>query len=261
MNAKESLKTTVLRLSKPFRKVLPESTRGRLDAGLERQNASKILKNLFAGRKVIPDLAGTWRVSPMPTENELSAYYQINYWSVRGDSKILLKSRDINHFEILRQYFPPRKSGLLGRALNFGSGRGGVSYLLMVSGFEVVNVDPFDPRIPNCQHVERLEDVDGEFDLIYSSHSLEHVTQLERTMTRLEELLAADGLFFVEVPNCLDSSQSVELHGERIPVMSPPHTYYISMDFFKSIQLKPILTDSLGPVIRYLGRKSHVSVR
>ena len=119
-----------------------------------------------------------------------------------------------------------------------------------------------------CRQVFPLDSVDEKgFDLIYGSHSLEHVLDLDKTMKIFDKILKPGGLIFMEVPNCHQDCKS----GYPDDKLDPPHTYYFTRKYFDSLAgFKVILNKTFyesktgpymvsngddGEVIRFLARK------
>ena len=91
------------------------------------------------------------------------------------------------------------------------------------------------------------------FDLIYGSHSLEHVQNIKETIKKFNEISHENTIFFFEVPN--------EFNRRKI---SPPHTYYFTRKFFyncfekydycQTIDELGIEKNDEGDVIRFLSK-------
>lgn len=208
----------------------------------------------------------------MPKQDVLSEYYSNQYWGSRSDSKMMLRPRDVDHFLYLQKLSSEIIKRNLAKALNFGSGHGGMSYLLVAAGFEVTNVDLFDAEVPETIHAKSLEEVEETFALIYASHSIEHVTDIRETMAQIIGLLQPGGYLFVEVPNSEYSAYVEGSESYQKPRLHPPHTQYITREYFATLPLatvaleticyegseagRPVTNASEGEVIRYVGRKS-----
>jgi SAM-dependent methyltransferase len=92
------------------------------------------------------------------------------------------------------------------RLLDVGAGSGMLVYALALAGFrQVTGIDPFTNgdvsfrpggRVLKCQ----LGDVSGEFDLIMSHHSLEHVPDPATTLAQIRDRLAPGGRALVRMP-------------------------------------------------------------
>lgn len=249
---------------------------GRITARLERVkkflNSERQLKEIFADASLIKSEPGVWSVSPMPKQDVLSEYYSNQYWGSRSDSKMMLRPRDVDHFLYLQKLSSEIIKRNLARALNFGSGHGGMSYLLVAAGFEVTNVDLFDAEVPETVHVKSLDEAKERFELIYASHSIEHVTDIRETMNQIVVLLQPGGYLFVEVPNSEYVAYVEGSEGHQKPRLHPPHTQYITREYFLTLPLLNIALETIryegsetgmvvtnaseGEVIRYVGRKS-----
>ena len=231
---------------------------------------TELLDELFLNCGVLEDPRGFWSVTPMPARSKLDEFYRQDYWASRNQQSIILTRRDIAHFEQFRGYLaedPPKPL----RVLNFGSGHGGISFLMSALGHSVVNVDPFTLDSDRFEHKVDLEEVQGEFDLVYSSHSLEHVTNIDSTLRRILELLKPGGIFFVEVPNSEIRGQQDRMSEPPNSLISPPHTYYFTRKFFADLGLVVRelsifeyhgneygrqSKDMSGEVIRFIGEKT-----
>lgn len=236
------------------------------------RTASALLSSLFEGRQLKWDSNGFWRLDPMPSDQDLEDYYSKSYWASRLDSQSWLRRRDVDHFLMLERFIrclgeSPRKV-----AMNFGSGHGGCSFLFRAAGYEVWNVDPAENELPIFRHSLTVSQVPKDLDLVYASHSLEHVTDPVAMMNDIVGHLRIGGLFFAEVPNARRSDELLfRESGPVEPPIHPPHTVYYTTDFFRGLGLKTLILDtysySPGPfavgtesddaeVIRYLGQKA-----
>lgn len=199
-------------------------------------------KRLFYSRTLKEHRNQYKYVDPMPTQDELSAYYRSVYWDGRGDLGVQLKMRDVVHFKLIlkycEQYLKPGD-----RVLNFGAGHGGVSCLLAARGYEVYNVEP--GREPCLDHMgvswlsslPAPSQLKSKFRLIYSSHALEHVNDIDALMASLKLIGDDDNLvYFFEVPNGLHKSS-----GAPLGVIKIPHTYYFFPEFFEGLGTELIL--------------------
>lgn len=167
---------------------------------------------------------GFYYLNPMPSLNFLNEYYEKTYWQTRTDINLPVRLRDIEHYNKIVDCY---KSFNLSskKILNFGSGHGGVSYLFHVANHQIYNYDfgstkkkLFKDRWNNIQ---TLENIDFKFDLIYGSHSLEHVQDIDQTMKSFKKISKTGTIYFFEVPN-----------GYNQKIIQPPHTYYFARKFF-----------------------------
>lgn len=239
----------------------------------------RIIKdNLIAGNSVAQKIFskcslnysddGFYFLNPMPTVDELNAYYSSLYWDSRASKNYGVNTRDIVHFEILEEFV----SDILieGKVfLNFGAGHGGISNLCWLKGMQIVNVEPSSLPQFYTERWNTVEDIrqvkNNSVDMIYGSHSLEHVQNIDEFKTEVTRVLKPGGFIFWEVPNAANGAQRVKV--------SIPHTYYFETAFFEKWFSKILLCggyeqsqrfdviqdwksfkDDKGSVIRALGQ-------
>jgi SAM-dependent methyltransferase len=218
-------------------------------------------------RKVIYDKINFYYyLKPMPNAEELNLYYKFNY-SLSRNTNIQIGAREIDHYKINSSIIKKNSS-----ILNFGSGDSGTSILFDINDHTVINVDYFKPNyLPNSiKHIDSIFSdklKNQSFDLILSSHSLEHVIDLTSITNQLKSLLKKDAYIFIEVPN---ANYKYEKINKRI--IGPPHTYYFEKEYFTTMGYKIIMLDSYfskesyysaskigkekeGDVLRFIGQK------
>jgi len=136
---------------------------------------------------------GYYFLEPMPTVDDLNAYYSSLYWDSRAGKSYGVNTRDIVHFEILKEFL----SDILveGKVfMNFGAGHGGISNLLWLEGMDIVNVEPsllpqfYMERWTTVEDISKLES--NSVDLIYGSHSLEHVQDIDEFKAEIKSIKA-----------------------------------------------------------------------
>lgn len=220
-------------------------------------------KKIFLKRQLVRQNSDVVAVSPMPSKDELQKYYSSNYWGWRGQAA-LLSNRDLEQFKLL-QTFSNAESGTF---LNFGAGPGGASYLFWANNFQVTNIEPGGIKTSIDSRWRTLDDKENftdSVDLLLSSHSLEHVNDLEATIKWMFDSLKVNGVIFIEVPN----SVLIE-NGGMGQKLIVPHTYYFTKKFFTTLPFdvlhletyrelgngfhEEVLDDS-GEVIRFIGKK------
>ena len=240
--------------------LISERLKFRLDAALVCQKA-------FGETSISWSPDGYFYLSRMPPEKDLNAYYSTIYWEARGGKDLLVSSRDREHFLFLLEHAaealePERK------VLNFGAGHGGSSHLFWARGMRVTNIEPSDiphsykERWEQLASIDQVQDVE-KFDLIYGSHSLEHVSNLPLLYDYIKRILKKGGYIFWEVPNGNNPS-----NGGCNGQVFVPHTYYFTRQFFRESAdfevVKNILIDDLrvhtddeakANAIVYLGRR------
>lgn len=172
------------------------------------------------------DSLGYSRLVELPSSDALEAYYTDEYWgSYRPKEGRSVNSRDLVHFDIIRSHLTGT-----GVFLNFGAGHGGISHLVDAqNGWEVFEVEPSSEgtvgQITTFKTLKKLPNLN--FDVIYSSHSLEHVSDLKETLSGLLAISSQNTIFFFEVPD-----GELDAKAGR-PVA--PHTYYFKEQFFELI--------------------------
>ena len=216
-----------------------------------------------------------WELNPMPNQSELMKFYNntfqpSEYWDFK-EKTISADLRDFDHTKLLKETYPDDIKGM--RFLNFGSGAGGISFILHLMGADVTNVEPSIMEDFGWKHSYDLSEVHGTFDIIYSSHSLEHVTSVKATMANFDSLMNKGSYLFIEVPNCRQSNRTRSENGGQDGKIYSPHTIYFTLDFFRSLPYEHILLSTFnggiseetiptiadhedGNVIRYIGRKN-----
>ena len=195
-------------------------------------------RKLFKDQELIWDVGGFWRLKSMPSEEDLHLYYSEEYWNHRGDQSDSINARDISHYLQLARTCPELFTGSHStprRVLNFGSGHGGLSHLLWGLNFEIYNIDPsiFDFKYPErWKSFPSIHDLKKamqgiNFDLIYASHALEHVPDIEDTLNDFQGLSDKSTIFMFEVPDSSSPGQ-----GGMDGNINAPHTYYYTFGFF-----------------------------
>jgi len=138
------------------------------------------------------------------------------------------------------------------KVLNFGGGEGGFSFLSSALGARVTEIEYkgsdknyYDGSI---SHFEDLSNVqDKKFDLIYASHSLEHITDISSILKMLKKISHDNTFYYFEVPNGkLDLEDSNYLH-----------TYFFLKEFFEKIFLKKNRNDHFLNIV-YKKRDSKI---
>ena len=216
-------------------------------------------------RKLVDTNNGYWRLEPKLTSLELNDYYSKLYYK-HHRSKIdkNITPRDLDQFILIKEKILDLNKTKSYNIINFGSGYSGISYLFMILGHNVVNIDPAieDNDGFGIKTIKQIENYNGKADLFFSSHSLEHVTDLNLFFYELYKILKDGSYLFFEVPNCEHKHKNGGINGKIIP----PHTYYFKLSYFENLKFKtlenklysqkktPHLVDKEGEVIRYIGR-------
>ena len=223
------------------------------------------LRRIFLNRRLDWRKEGYWIMQPMPTEKELDEYYENLYWNDRSMVEGVFQ-RCLDHYILIRDLAP---DFFLGQKtfLNFGSGHGGISHLMWLAGHKVINIEPSNVRLnysKNWKTLKTIGKLKEKVDFVYGSHSLEHVSDLEVLNEKITQSLNVGGFVFWEVPN-----GSIETNNGAANHVKPPHTYYFTTEYFKTLNFNCILNEYFdegsfpntvsknndGQVIRYLGNK------
>ena len=172
-------------------------------------------------------------VYPFPKESDVKEYYSTQYQSERDRlDPFKITKRDLTNFSFLKKEFNFEDKNIL----NFGCGKSGFSYLSKLLGAKVTEVDlkekietNFDE---NISFTNNLEDLKGsKFDLIYSAHSLEHISNLKKTLQTFAQISKENTCFFFEVPDG-------ELEFLNLSNRILSHFFLYQKAFFEKIFLK-----------------------
>jgi 2-polyprenyl-3-methyl-5-hydroxy-6-metoxy-1,4-benzoquinol methylase len=175
---------------------------------------------------------------PPITEIQLKNYYKEHYWRKFRDTDFVgVKDRDFFHFELIKKYKLLKKDG---KILNFGSGHGGISFIFSILNNQVINFD-YDKSLKNFEnYFQTIDDFtdlkDNSVDLIYASHSLEHVSNIDSTISEFKRIASKNCKVLFEVPNAEYLGNG--LQNNKI---DEPHTIYFTRKYFENILSKNIL--------------------
>jgi 2-polyprenyl-3-methyl-5-hydroxy-6-metoxy-1,4-benzoquinol methylase len=206
---------------------------------------------LFKGRDLTTNDTHLSFVEPMPINSELTQYYKSLYWSGRQD-RCSIRIRDVEHFYFVKKFLPENFSD---KFVNFGAGHGGISNILDCNQkFDILDIDPsFENKTLHSKRrrLRTLSCVQTKVYFIYSSHSLEHVTNIDYFWKEVERLLLPGGFLFIEVPNSCNADNGGWGNGIVIP-----HTYYFMPEYFQNISHFKLVKMKL---LSYKDEKSHDS--
>jgi 2-polyprenyl-3-methyl-5-hydroxy-6-metoxy-1,4-benzoquinol methylase len=195
-------------------------------------------------------------VDPLPSADELSAYYADRYrleYKQASEPSLTHVHRAgrvaLERFRTVALLAQPPA-----RVLDCGAGGGEFSYLLSSRGYRLTGIEPNSGYRQFAQReygvdlrAGTLADNDfapGEFDLITIFHVLEHVRDPRGGLDRLSGWLRPGGHLYVEVPNALTEISSPSNLYHRA------HLYYFSASPLARLGvaagLEPVLIDG-GP--------------
>jgi hypothetical protein len=190
-------------------------------------------------RKILYDTAGFWYLSPMPSDEQLNFFYENFFWEKKFTFNSY--SRDLNQLRLLKKNFFDN-SNEKKNILIFGGGQSNLIFLLSAMDHNVTAVDPFKhPHLPNeINYYTNIFDnklLPHSYDLIISSHSLEHVNNLQNVQSRFYYLLKNLGFLFIDVPNGYNEAAKSGDLGEAC------HLYFFEKKYFYNLNYKIHLLD------------------
>lgn len=179
---------------------------------------------------------GYFKIAPFISEKELIDYYKLKYRSLKSNFiNRIIDERAILHYNFIHQFIDKNQINFL----NIGSSNGGLSHLFHANeNINIFNHDLY--KVKNYynkrwNYLDSLENLDIKFDLIYMSHSLEHVADLNIFFRRVNEIIHEKTKIFIEVPNAKHP-----LTGNYGKEIVPPHTHYFEKKFFEKINEKKL---------------------
>ncbi len=156
-------------------------------------------------------------VSPMPSTEKLDYFYEKVYRSnarppflvsenFEDQKKYYLEDKNLSYISYLTTLIDAKK---IKNFYDFGGGNGDIGYALKKK-FPKMNLfctegDKYCEKILNergYKNIKNLNDIDKKFDLITTTHSLEHLSDINSILIKFKEILNKDGHIFFEVPNC-----------------------------------------------------------
>ncbi|MBZ0327491.1 MAG: class I SAM-dependent methyltransferase [Altibacter sp.] len=199
--------------------------------------------------------------SPQPNEADLPIYYKSEAYISHTDAN---KGIVATLYQWVKKYSLSKKLRLItglnkgaGTLLDIGAGTGDFlklaqDYSWMVSGVEVNKSARSLSEKKGIVLAETLKSVSGQqFDVVTLWHVLEHLPNLERTLTELEALVKPGGVLIIAVPNfkSFDASYYKEYWAAYD---TPRHLWHFSRkamrglfsDSMKLIKSKPMIFDS-----------------
>jgi SAM-dependent methyltransferase len=211
-------------------------------------------REIFFNQNIKYNKNGYYYLYPGLNQDNLNKYYKLFYWNNRGKTEGV-NSRDINHFQIISSYINLLQYKNF-NFVNFGAGHGGISHLIHAAGNNVINVEPSDLMLKyntRYKKIDNFSQLVEKIDFFYSSHSLEHVSNIDDFLSNLISKLNHNSFIFIEVPNSEFPSNG-GINGKMVL----PHTYYFTEKFFKKLPFKQIHLEFKGDVIIYFGTYTNV---
>lgn len=176
----------------------------------------------------------TLATNPQPDEKEIIKYYKSSSYISHGDS--VNPVFDLAYRTIQLQNLKYKKKLIqkytLGKSLlDYGCGAGSFLEYMQKQGWNTTGIEP-DPTARNIAQNKgiktlSLEDVNSQFDCITLFHVLEHVHQLQSTLSKLVEQLSANGVLILALPNYMsEDAQYYQSHWAGYDV--PRHLYHFN---------------------------------
>lgn len=147
------------------------------------------------------------------------------------------------------------------KILEIGSGEGQTIFWLDQMGYKVIGIEPDDRNTSRINSslknskviqgfIEDFED-DGEYDIIWMSHVLEHLAEPDIFLQKIKGRLGVNGIFFIEVPN------SEHRNTLKDSIFGSPHVYHFSKDTLvslcKRLGFEIIACDIFRPATKFEG--------
>lgn len=195
-------------------------------ANVNARYSSKLRVSLCKG-------CGLIRQNPISTDEELEIYYSYNYYL--DHKKVYTpKPKHIYRAGIisLQRLEFMKKAGISeGNLLDVGAGGGEFVYLSGKMGFKSQGIEPnigyseYAKAKYNCSlKTGKLNNVQGNYDVITMFHVLEHLPSPLRIFEKLYNLLNTNGVLFIEVPWIETNDASPH------NIFFKAHIFYFSVD-------------------------------
>jgi len=170
-------------------------------------------------------------VYPLPSDVQLSLYYDKHYWQGETGKKgflldTLFKLRMLGVVRKIRGYIPQN-----GRILDWGCGDGSLVELLGSYGFICFGIDKYiassKGNIISNKSIEESPFPNDYFDAITCFHLLEHIKDPLKSVRKAVDLLRPGGVLIVEVPN-IDSIGFQVFKEKWQPLEIPTHVNHFA---------------------------------
>lgn len=151
--------------------------------------------------------------NPMPTEDEVTAYYKQDYrrhysGTEKPDSRYIQRAREgcSKRFEQLKSSFPER-----GLIVDVGAAGGEFLNCARQDGYQTFGIEPSEDYADHARasyglriHTGGWEDAPiepGTVDVVTIHHVLEHLREPLEAVRRFHQWLKPDGILYISVPN------------------------------------------------------------
>lgn len=179
--------------------------------------------------------------APMPTQKELSAFYNNGYHDDFGRSTMAGETFAKGRYQALESLLTAHIPSLIAKRdkllLDVGCGTGDFLYAAKLAGWEVTGTELARSAVHKAN--KKLDDsvLEGDilsldlpvasYDLVTSYHVIEHLIDPVGMLHRCYQLLSSEGVLFIETPNI--GSLGARIRGARWSHIIPPeHIVYFS---------------------------------
>lgn len=204
---------------------------------------SKRLHRLNKGKLEVCDVCHVVFFTPMPTQQELSAFYNDGYHDNFSQSRMAGGSFAEIRYQSLEKLLTAHAPSLINRPnrsiLDVGCGTGDFLYAAKrakwnITGTELAQnaAQKANQKLDNSVLEGDILSLDlpiDSYDLVTSYHVIEHLLDPVGMLQRCYQLLSSQGVLFVETPNI--SSLGARIRGSKWSHIIPPeHIVYFSPD-------------------------------
>lgn len=200
--------------------------------------------------------------NPIPTKDTIGIYYESQDYISHSDTNKGIVNK-LYHW--VRKRSNQSKIALVNaqsktkKILDIGCGTGYFLKACQEVGWEVEGMEPDDKaRLLATENIgkkvyKQLEDINGkQFSVISLWHVLEHIHELDKTLTKITSLLQSKGTLIIAVPN-IESYDALHYKEDWAALDVPRHLYHfrkedmirlIENQGFKLKEIKPMVFDS-----------------
>lgn len=184
--------------------------------------------------------------NPIPYKEELPKYYESTEYISHSNAEEGLVNKI---YQAVRSHTLKKKLNFIskyvkeGNILDIGSGTGEFLNIMQQSNFVATGIEPNEDARKHAKRNYGLAvydetDIDGmkkkDFNVITLWHVLEHVYNLNERISQIKDLLAADGILIVAVPN--PASWDAKFYGEFWAAYDcPRHLYHFDQTAIKEL--------------------------
>jgi len=215
---------------------------------------SRVLYTVNSYNIIEDEDCGYFRCDPLPTDEELSDYYQRVFYTSRKPDYFERQKQDEEWWNLVFQGRLERcaalRDGPIERVLDIGCGPGLFLKYCQDQGMDVIGLEPSEDaadfaRQSGVQVIsggyENFSSADlGTFDLIYSNGVLEHLPDPLSFLETCRDGLGENGQCFVSVSNDFNPIQQIWLKMGQEPwwLCPPEHINYFSPDSLSALVVK-----------------------